>query len=204
MIQALRKPAVLLCASPSSPSQGDQVCSDIPHTSAHSGIATERREPGLQLGRAGRRPPPLSEHLVCVLNLQESCILANTSFILIFNFIFFGVKKPLLLCKDYAQLSHPTKQERRSVPEGRPQHSPQAQDFRLSPNRGILAIRGPRALCCFSSPPEGRRPVCTHTAMVLSPPQCGGGARQRHPSWAGLPALRPTPTAAIPPSGLGG
>lgn len=145
MIQALRKPAVLLCASPSSPSQGDQVCSDIPHTSAHSGIATERREPGLQLGRAGRRPPPLSEHLVCVLNLQESCILANTSFILIFNFIFFGVKKPLLLCKDYAQLSHPTKQERRSVPEGRPQHSPQAQDFRLSPNRGYP--RYPWATC---------------------------------------------------------
>lgn len=146
-------------------------CALTSHTHQHTQIATERREPGLQLGRAGRRPPPLSEHLVCVLNLQESCILAKTAFILIFNFIFFGAKNRFYYVKTVLSCHILRSRKGEVFRKGGPSTAPRHRASGLAQIGGILAIHGPRALRCLSSPPEGRRPVCTHTAMVLSAPQ---------------------------------
>lgn len=64
--------------------------SDIPHTSARWGLQQSARSQGCSSGGPAGAPP--AEHLICVLRLQESYILAKTSLILIFNFIFFGGK----------------------------------------------------------------------------------------------------------------
>lgn len=174
-------------------------CALTSHTHQHTRIATERREPGLQLGRAGRRPPPLSEHLVCVLNLQESCILAKTAFILIFNFIFLGAKNHFYYVKTMLSCHILRSRKGEVFRKGGPSTAPRHRTSGLAQIGGILAIRGPRALRCFSSPPEGRRPVCTHTAMVLSVPQYGGGARQRCPSVGRAPCSAPHTYCCNPP-----
>lgn len=180
------------------------MCSDIPHTSAHSGIATERREPGLQLGRAGRRPPPLSEHLVCVLNLQESCLLAKTSFILIFNFIFFGAKHHFYYVKTMLSCHILRSRKGEVFREGGPSTAPRHRTSGLA-QIGVSSLSAGHVLCAAS---PLRQRVADQSAPTLQWSSHRPSVEEEqgnavHP-WARLPALRPTPTAAIPPSGLGG